>query len=423
MKILFVHQNFPAQFRHLAPALVAQGHAVAALHLQDLKLSEWQGVRLWRYRVIRGTTTNIHPWVCDFETKTIRADACFRAALQLAAQGYCPDLIIAHPGWGESLFLKEVWPEARLGIYCEFFYHPRGADVGFDPEFPPADPGDVCRLRLKNLNHLMHFQIADGGLSPTQWQASTYPESFRHRINVVHDGIDTHALMPGPTDQPDLQLGQQLELGLDLKLSAKDEIITFVSRDLEPYRGFHRFMRALPRLLRERPSATVLIIGHDGVSYGAPPNPALYGQRTWRQVFTDEVRPVIKDRDWSRVHFLGRLSYAHLIEVFRRSTLHVYLTYPFVLSWSLLEAMSLGCTIVASDTPPVREVISADENGRLVDFFDTDGLVDAVCELLQDDVARMRLGQHAREFVRLHYDLHSVCLPHQLAWVDALARG
>ena len=164
MNILFIHQNFPGQFKFLAPALVQHGHAVVAMTMQKSESKEWQGVKLVPYSATRGTTPNVHPWVSDFETKTIRGEACFRAALQMKTQGFTPDVIIAHHGWGESLFLKEVWPEAKLGIYCEFFYHPHGADVGFDPEFPVKDAGDACRLRLKNLNNLLHFEVADAGI-------------------------------------------------------------------------------------------------------------------------------------------------------------------------------------------------------------------------------------------------------------------
>ena len=201
MNILFIHQNFPGQFKFLAPALVQQGHNVQAMTMQKLATdapgsATAQGVTLIPYEPSMGSTANIHPWVVDFESKIIRAEGCFRAALKLKAKGFTPDVIIAHPGWGESLFLKEVWPDAKLGIYCEFFYHPQGADVDFDAEFRVSDEGDVCRLRLKNLNTLLHFEVADAGISPTHWQASTFPESFRSRIAVVHDGIDTDVVAP-----------------------------------------------------------------------------------------------------------------------------------------------------------------------------------------------------------------------------------
>lgn len=413
MKFLFIHQNFPGQFKYLAPALAQQGHTVVALTLQNVAATTWQGVHVVPYRVSRGTTPDIHPWVADFETKVIRAQACVQVALELRAQGVVPDAIIAHPGWGESLFLKEVWPQAKLGIYCEFFYHPCGTDVGFDPEFASEDAGNACRLRLKNLNNLLHFEVADAGISPTYWQASTFPEPFRSKITVVHDGIDTDAITPNPR--------VSLTLNGTLTLTRQDEIITFVNRNLEPYRGFHIFMRSLPRLLQRRPRARVLIVGGNGVSYGAAPDPDRYGGlRTWREIYTAEVRPRISDADWARVHFLGRIPYQHFIALLQLSAVHIYLTYPFVLSWSLLEAMSAGCAIIASDTAPVREVIEHDQTGRLVGFFDAEALADAVCALLDDPAARQRLGANARSFVRQNYDLWTVCLPRQQAWVANL---
>lgn len=417
MNILFIHQNFPGQFKHLAPALVKQGHQVTAMIMQKVGSPQWQGVRLVPYTATRGTTPGVHPWVSDFETKTIRGEACFRAALKLKAEGYSPDVIVAHHGWGESLFLKDVWPQARLGIYCEFFYRSQGADAGFDPEFPATDEGDVCRLRLKNLNNLLHFEVADAGISPTEWQASTFPEEFRSRITVVHDGIDTAAIAPNPLVQVKLSRPD----GGQLELSRQDEIITFVNRNLEPYRGYHIFMRALPHILRERPRARILIVGGDDVSYGARPTPEKNGGSKWKDIFAAEVRPQISDSDWARVHFLGNVPYQYFVPLLQLSTVHVYLTYPFVLSWSLLEAMSAGCAIVASDTQPLREAITHGETGRLVDFFDAPALAREVCALLDDAPARQRLGTNARQFAQQNYDLNSVCLQRQLLWVQQLA--
>jgi glycosyltransferase involved in cell wall biosynthesis len=416
MNILFIHQNFPGQFKFLAPALVKQGHSVRAMTMQKTETTQWQGVQLVHYTAKRGSTPDVHPWISDFETKTIRAEACFKAALQTKQQGYSPDVIVAHHGWGESLFLKEVWPQAKLGIYCEFFYHPHGADVGFDPEFPAADEGEVCRLRLKNLNNLLHFEVADAGISPTHWQASTFPEPFKNKISVVHDGIDTQAVAPNPA----VSLTLKMAAGQDLVLTRQDEVITFVNRNLEPYRGYHTFMRALPQLLKERPKARVLLVGADDVSYGARPNAAKYGDAKWKDIFANEVRGQISDADWQRVHFLGHVPYQYFIPLLQLSSVHVYLTYPFVLSWSLLEAMSAGCAIVASDTQPLREAIVHNETGKLVDFFDASALATSVCDLLNNAEERKRLGANARAFAQANYDLQSVCLPKQLAWVAQL---
>lgn len=407
MRILFVHQNFPGQFKHLAPALAADpANQVVAFTMQKNAPAAWMGVRLVSYQPGRGSSPNVHPWVSDFETKTIRGEAAFRTALALRESGFTPDVIVAHPGWGESLFLKDVWPDARLGIYCEFFYHAQGADVNFDPEFPATDAGEVCRLRLKNLNNLLHFESADAGLSPTEWQASTFPEPFRSKITVVFDGIDSDVIAPNPA--------VSLTLNGNLKLTRDDEIITFVNRNLEPYRGYHIFMRALPEILRRRPKARVLIIGGDDVSYGARPPE---GQK-WKDIFLAEVAGQL---DMSQVHFLGNIPYEQFIPVLQLSTVHVYLTYPFVLSWSLLEAMSIGCAIVASDTQPLHGVIKNGDTGKLVDFFDVPGLTDKVCGLLDKPRERAKLGANARAFARANYDLKTVCLPKQLKWVRALA--
>lgn len=409
MRILFIHQNFPGQFKHLAPALARRGHDVRALRLHNGPTIALDGVSVMAYQTSRGSTPNIHPWVVDFETKTVRAEAVYRWALNARQQGYTPDVVVAHPGWGESLFLKQVWPAVRLGIYCEFFYQSAGADVGFDPEFPPQDDGDACRLRLKNLNNLLHFETADAGLSPTQWQASTFPERFRSRITVAHDGIDTQRLVPN--DRVSLRLGN------GVTLDRQSEVVTFVNRNLEPYRGYHTFMRALPELLRQRPQAHVLLVGGDDVSYGARPAQG----RRWKDIFYDEVKPQLAEEARSRIHFVGKLPYTDFVALLQLSTVHVYLTYPFVLSWSLLEAMSVGCAIVASNTRPLHEAIVHGDTGRLVDFFDAPGLANEVARLLASPEERAALGRQARAFAQRHYDLQSVCLPTQVAWVEGLA--
>ena len=412
MRILFVHQNFPGQFKYLARALSADlSNQVAAFRLRPPGgAPSWHGVKLFGYQPTRGTSPGIHPWVSDFETKVIRAEAIFREADRIKKQeGFSPDIIIAHPGWGETLFLNEVWPRARLGVYCEFFYHSSGADVGFDPEFPIVDPGDICRIRLKNTNNILHFDIAHAGISPTRWQASTFPSPFRNRITVVHDGIDCHALSPNAA--------VSLTLNGNVTLSKKDPIVTFVNRNLEPYRGYHIFMRSLPEIFRRSPDARVLIVGGDGVSYGAKPP----SEKKWKDIFWEEVRGQMGEKNLERVHFLGNIPYEHFIPLLQISTVHVYLTYPFVLSWSLLEAMSVGCAIVASDTSPLHEAVTHNETGLLVNFFDPQALAESVCHLLANLEERERLGKNARAFAMATYDLKTVCLPKQLSWVDTLA--
>jgi len=413
MKILFIHQNFPGQFLHLAPALVGQGHAVSALAIErdkDPKPDVHNGIAMHYYKPSQGSSKTVHPWVMDFETKIIRGEALFHRALQMKASGYVPDLVIAHPGWGESVFIKEVWPKTKLALYSEYFYKANGGDVNFDPEFSANDPDAACKITMKNVNNFLHFPIADAGISPTHWQANSYPAEFAKKISVIHDGIDTNQLIPNT----DIKMTFTTSDGA-VELTHDSEIITFVNRSLEPYRGYHTFMRALPRILKERPHARVLIIGGNGVSYGALP-PA--GQ-TWRDIFLSEV----KDRlDLKRVHFIGKVDYPSYQACMQLSSVHVYLTYPFVLSWSLLEAMSMGCAIVASDTPPVQEVIKQGKTGQLVDFFDHDALAKQVITLLENPATRKKLGTAARKHVVKNYDLQTVCLPQQLAWVESLIK-
>lgn len=409
MKILFIHQNFPGQYKHLAPLLASKGHECVALTLKVKEPTAWQGVKVLPYRLANRSGQNVHRWLIDLDTKVTRGEACYHAAVKLRDSGFTPDLILAHPGWGESMFLRDVWPRTRIGLYCELYHQTGYPHVNFDPEFPVPDDGtDILRLRMKNLNNHMHFGMANAGISPTKFQADTFPSSFRKRISVAHDGINTVQACPN----------HEVVLKLDNvpQLTKADEVITFVNRNLEPYRGYHIFMRALPRLLKERPNARVLIVGGDEVSYGAA---APKGQ-TWKQIFIDEVRDQISDADWERVHFIGRIPYDAFLQLLQLSTVHVYLTYPFVLSWSLMEAMSCEAAIVASDTAPVREVITHGESGKLVDFFDQDALIEEVCTLLEDEEQRKALGAAARRKMQAEYDLRSICLPRQMNWIKSI---
>ena len=404
MKFLFVHQNFPGQFKHLAPALVREGHEVTAFTIKTNQPYEWQGVNVVPYGLARGNTAGVHPWSVDFESKMIRAEACMQMAIKLRDSGYTPDTVIAHPGWGESLCLKEVWPSAQLKVYCEFYYHTEGYDVGFDPEFQSPSITERARVRLRNANILTQFQDVDAGISPTHWQASTFPKHIREKITVVHDGIDTTLLCPNENASLTLATGETL--------TRKDQVITFVNRSLEPYRGYHQFMRALPEILKAQPHTRALIVGDDSNGYGAK-HPS---GKTWKQIFIEEVRHEFTDEDWSRVHFLGQIPYAQFVSLLQISTVHVYLTYPFVLSWSLLEAMSVGCAIVASDTQPLHEAIIDTETGLFVDFFDHTKLSNTVVSLMNDKELRNRLGANARRNAIANFDLNTKCLPIQIEW-------
>jgi len=408
MKILFIHQNFPGQYKHLAPLLASKGHDCVALTLRVKKPGNWKGVRLVPYSLPARKGQNVHPWLVDLDTKVTRAEACYHAAIQLRETGFVPDLILAHHGWGEAMFLRDVWPKARMALYCELYHLAGYPHLHFDPEFGQPNQTASLRIRLKNLNNHIHFPLAHAGISPTKFQADTFPAGFREKITISHDGIDTTVARPNPDVR--LTIEDQVDV------TREDEVITFVNRNLEPYRGYHRFMRALPGLLQQRPDAKVLIVGGDDVSYGARPPKG----QTWKQIYVNEVRGQIPDADWTRVHFLGRIPYDQFLRLLQVSRVHVYLTYPFVLSWSLMEAMACEAAIVASDVAPVREVIAHDKTGRLVDFFETEALISEVCTLLDDAEMRARLGREARKLMQTQYDLRSICLPRQLEWVSKI---
>lgn len=409
MKILLVHQNFPGQFKHIYQLLAEDPtNQVIVFTMQDLNAAyQSDKVRVVKYKPARGNAADTHPWLLDIETKTIRAEAAFNAALQLRADGFTPDLIIGHPGWGECLCLKEVWPNAKALLYTEFYYHGIGADVGFDPEFGKPSEASLCRTRFKNINSLLNLEIADACISPTEWQKSTYPAIYQPKIHVIHDGIDTDTVKPAPEIRIRIN---------DRELGRNDEIITFVNRNIEPYRGYHSFMRALPKIMAARPKARVVIVGSTGTSYGAH---APEG-KTWKDIYLNEVRDRL---DMSRVHFVGQLGYKTFVALLQCSTVHVYLTYPFVLSWSLLEAMACECAIVASDTAPLREAIMDGQTGKLVDFFNYDQLAESVIELLKNPAERSRLGAAARQHVMSQYDLKRVCLPKLVDLIKSLAPG
>lgn len=355
MNILFIHQNMPAQFKHVAPMLAREGHQVA--FLTQTCRAELPGVKAVTYAAPQqGGGKGGHPYLRRFDDAVRCGQAVVRAVMSLRNKGFAPDLIIAHPGWGEALFLKDVLPDVPLIVFAEFSYRSHGLDAGFDPE-EVYGLDAMCRTRARNAHLLLSLEAADAAVSPTAWQRLSHPPAFHSKIEVIFDGIDLDAVSPRVDAIVSLPDGRVLRKG--------DPVITYVARNLEPYRGFRTFMRAIPHIQRARPDADILIVGGNGVSYGQAPA----GFPDWRSAMVAEVR-----HDPARVHFMGRMSYDRYLDVLAVSGAHAYLTYPFVLSWSCIEAMAMGALVVGSDTGPVREVIRDGHNGLLTDFFDPGAL-------------------------------------------------
>ena len=411
MNLLLIHQNFPGQFRHIATDLAKdRNNVIVAVGEKKKHSRDLPRVRHVWYPEPKGGSRNIHRYLRRLDSHVRRGQVLFRELMKLKGAGYEPDLICAHAGWGEALYLREVYPDVPVLGYFEFYYHATGADVGFDPEFP-ASIDDAARVRTINATNLLSLEVCDRGLTPTEWQRSLFPERYRDMITVIHEGVDTDGLRPDP--------GARAKLPDGTVLTTDQEVITFVSRNLEPYRGFHIFMRALPGLLASRPKAHVVIVGGEERGYGreAPQG------TTYRRMYTEEIGLDEDGPDAARVHFTGRVPHNLFVNILQVSSAHVYLTYPFVLSWSMLEAMSCGCLVIGSATPSVTEVLRHEENGLLVNFFKPREVVDAVNRALDNPGDMEKIRRAAREAIVAGYDLKSICLPAQREFLREMAGG
>lgn len=383
--VLLVHPNFPGQFRHLATQW-ARRSDLRVVGLGSSHSPGIQGLHHLRYRV-SDHKRQAHPYLQTMDQAVRNGQAAARVYLYLKKRGFIPDVVLAHPGWGDTLYLRDVFPDARLIHFCEWYYNAHGADVNFDPEFK-STLNDHARIRTRNALHALNLTLCDEGVSPTAWQRSIHPPIFQPKIQLMHEGIDTD--LPGPDPMAYLALPD------GTRLKAGDPIITYVARNLEPYRGIHHFLRALAIVQKRHPTCHALIVGGDEVSYGERPKDA----RNWREKLIREIK-----LDPKRTHFLGNLPYNAYRRVLQISAAHVYLTYPFVLSWSMLEAMACGCLVIGSDTAPVREVLRHGENGWLVDFFDDARTAERIVEVLNDPVAQKELRRMAKADVLARYSL------------------
>lgn len=398
MRILFIHQNMPGQFNNLAEYFSRQPNT-ETMFITANRTRTLPGVQKICYRIAHPGNPDTHRYLRNFQIGTYRGQAVAGELVKLKRSGFAPDIIYAHPGWGEALYAKDIFPDVPLINYCEFYYHGQGSDTYFDPD-EAVSLDFLCRARIKNCVNLLSLTSCDRGISPTHWQWRQHPPEYLSKIAVIHDGIDTQRITPAADAIFELPDGTRL---------AKDaEVVTYVARNLEPYRGFPSFMRAVALLCRRRPACHFLIIGGDQVSYGSRHPSGM----TFREVMLEEV-----EIDHTRVHFLGQIPYRQFLQVLQVSTAHVYLTVPFVLSWSVLEAMAAGCVVVASNTPPVAEVIEDARNGFLVDFFAPGEIADVIEEILINRDKLQSIRETARATVVERYDLRK-CLPAQLRLIE-----
>ena len=399
MRILFVHMNFPAQFRNLAGFLGrdSQNEVVFAAMNEN---PGWDIPGVRKAVFVRDATIfpEGHAINAKFWDASCRASGALRLAVELRRQGFVPDIICGHSGWGPTMYLRDVFPEAAFVGYFEWFYDTASADMRFSGK--PLSLGARMEVRSNNIPILMDLAGCTHGICPTRWQLEQFPLEFRSKISVIHDGVDTDYFSPEPAVRLALP-------GLDL--SGATEIVTYATRGMEPYRGFPQFLEAAVEVVKQRPGCHVVIGGNDSSHYGPPPEPG----KTWKEVLVERLQP-----DPERIHFVGSLPYGHYRTLLRASTVHVYLTRPFVLSWSFLEALSCGCLVVASDTEPVREVASDGHNALLTDMRSPGAIAGRIMEALQNRSDLDGIRKQARQSVLDRYDVRKV-LPLQL---DVLRR-
>lgn len=405
MKILFIHPNMPGQFKHLARIYGALPDYEVAFITKPKPDVNIPGVQKVEYVEPREPSVKTHRYLISSERGVLVGQEVYRAARRLMQGGFVPDVIVGHPGWGDMLFLRDLWPDVPQLHFCEFFYNARGSDVGFDPDAPSTED-DAARIRIKNTIHLHSLASATWGYAPTHWQHQQFPEVFRPSISVVHDGIDMQTCAPNDEASFTLPGGGVL--------TKKDKLVTYVARNFEPYRGIGTFMQAAKLILDRDPEVRIVAVGSDGVSYGKKLPPG----QSYRKIWLNKVPGL----DLSRLHFVGHLPYDQLLDLFRITRAHIYLTYPFVLSWSMLEAMACGAPVIGSSTPPVEEVINHGLNGWLVDFFSPEEVAEAVHHALKNDEERVAIQNAARQTVQANYDFND-CLPKHMAMIAQLADG
>ena len=392
MHVLFVHKNFPAQFGHIARHLV-QHHGYQCSFVCELPPGTFDGIERLQYKIDGGATKDTHYCSRTFENATWHAHSIYET--MKARPDIVPDLIVGHSGFGSTLFLADLY-ECPIVNYFEYYYHSKDSDLDFRTEFPSKEL-DRLRSRTRNAMILLDLQTCRAAYAPTCWQASLLPEQYQPKLEAIFDGIDT-SIWHRRADLP-RRIG-------DREIPADTRIVTYVSRGFESMRGFDIFMKVAKRICDARDDVIFVCVGTDRVCYGGDLN------RIEEQSFREHVLAQ-DDYDQSRFLFTGRVPPLELVEILSLSDLHIYLTVPFVLSWSMMNALACGCTVLASDTAPVQEMIRHGENGLLAGFFDVDRFSELALEVLADPEAFRHLGRAGAEMIERDYSL-DVSLPRML---------
>ena len=406
MKILFCHPNMPGQYKHLAPAMAADPNNQVVFITKPKPDVNLPDITKVEYEVGREPPKETHRYLVNFERALFQGQEVWRVCNELKKQGFVPDVIVTHPGWGDTLFMKDIFHGTPMLSFLEFYYNPYASDVSFIEDEEENDADDHGRIRIKNACNLFNLEQCDWGITPTYFQLIQNPSIFFPKISVLHDGIDTDHVTPNDGNA-------KIKLPNGKVLTAEDEVVTHIARNFEPYRGFPQVMRAINEILQKRPNAQVVVVGADDVSYGK----RLPNNQTYRQKMLEELKDTL---DLSRLHFIGYLAYDDMLNVMRISSAHIYMTVPFVLSWSSMESMAAGVPLIASSTTPVLEIVEDGVNGQLVDFFDHKQLAETVIKTLEkkgsDEIEAMRKA--ARQTIIDKYNKKDLLPMHQQLIID-----
>jgi len=405
MRILFVHNNFPAQYRRIMTYLADRPKLGVEMYAVTLEGNQQKTPvkKTVRFKPHRDARKNIHPALVYTERAVIHGQALYQALLPSKKAGFTPDIILSHSGWGSGMFLKDLFPDSKLLSYYEWYYHSLNSD-GLFLRDEPYDPNEQMRIRMKNTPILQDLAAMDHGQCPTGFQHSKFPAIFRDNISVMHDGVDTKFFKPNTKAR--VKVGDHI-------FTAEDEVITYVARGMEEYRGFPQFMETVYKLQQRRPNLHVVILGNDRVAYG---NKRKDG-KSFKEAMLEKY-----EFDMSRLHFMGLQPLSVFCGLMQITKAHVYLTVPFVLSWSMLEAMGTGALVVGSDTEPVKELIKDGENGVLVPFFDTDAIADKICHIVENPADYEPLRKKARQTIVDNYAVKDL-VPSYWDMIKSVANG
>lgn len=389
--LVFMHQNYPAQFGPISQFLLQNYDVEVSFFSQTASKQPAAGIKHYTYKPAKtGHEENPYFFSRYFEEECASCHGVY-SAMQLVSLK--PDVLIGHVAFGNMGLMHVEYPDVPKIGFFELFYDPYGRHSDNRPEYPAPKPNRL-RIPLRNATQLIELEYCTKGYSPTPFQRSTYPTAYQPKLSALFDGIDTSFYQPG-------EVAADSELPRSWPADAK--VVTYVSRGLEAMRGFDIFMEVAHKVSQQRKDVHFVIAGNPKTHYGS--EMIVIKEPTFKEFVMKK-----HDYDLSRFHFLEWISESALRDLYRLSACHFYWTVPFTLSWSLFQGMSAGCLVLASDSAPVRDIVRDGENGRLVEPYDVDALVENMLDMLDNPAKFQPWREQARADMVANYGF-DICLP------------